>query len=177
TELSNSASGLCSTKPRSFATGPPSITGIREAAPSASATASCSNRPARFRFIGRLTTIPKAPSELCSQINVTVLLKFGSAMPGMAISSWLLNEPSISMPEVSTLLTPQTIAFRTGRKAGMRDREAPAGARHAGECDQLKRHSPRVPSGKPIQKPFAHPWFVGSYSAADELPGPLNCHL
>jgi hypothetical protein len=36
---------------------------------------------------GRLMTMPSAPSSLCSQIRVTVLLKFGSAIPGIAISN------------------------------------------------------------------------------------------
>ena len=46
---------------------------------------------------GLLMTMPKAPSSVCSQIRVTVVEKFGSAMPGIAISKWLFKESILAI--------------------------------------------------------------------------------
>ena len=50
-----------------------------------SGTSICSNSADSVMSIGRLTTMPSAPSSLCSHTKVSVCAKCGSAMAGMAI--------------------------------------------------------------------------------------------
>src|SRR5512137_1887253 len=84
--------GLCSTKPRSVCTGPPSSTFWRETCDCEASRPSCSNTSPRSIVSGRLMMMPSAPRALCSQTSVTVCAKFGSSMPGIAIRNWLFRK-------------------------------------------------------------------------------------
>src|SRR6185436_14160477 len=84
-------SGMCSTKPRSTCTGPPKCIGIDCSWSAAVGMLTCSSSDCRVISVGRLTTRPRAPLSLCSQMNVSVLAKCGSTMLGMAIRKWCVR--------------------------------------------------------------------------------------
>src|SRR5690606_14842660 len=92
--------GRCSTKPRSWCTGPPRSTICSPTAGASGGSFICASTSERRMVSGLLSTIPSAPRLPCSQIRVTVWAKFGSSRPGIATSRWLVREPSLDMAPV-----------------------------------------------------------------------------
>ena len=96
---------VCSTNPRLASTGPPKWIGRSPPAAVAS-TPICSSRLSKVRLsISRLTTSPIAPSAEWAQRYTTLRAKRGSAICGIATSSWPASE-SFSAIELAPCAMP-----------------------------------------------------------------------